>query len=137
MVSMFLVGELSDLKRAMLPITAAIGGIVIPAGIYVIFNFNNVDNMRGWAIPAATDIAFVLGILYLLGNRVPVAARVFLASLAIIDDIAAILIIAIFYTGNIKFNYIILALVMFSLLVIMNLLNVGISSSMNMAKTHF
>ncbi len=119
-----LIGELRNLKAAMLPITAAIGGILVPAGLYLAFNMSNPLNTKGWAIPAATDIAFALGVLYLLGNRVPMTARVFLASLAIIDDIAAILIIAVFYSGSIKFNYLVLALVMFLLLVGLNLLNV-------------
>ncbi|MHA2253581.1 MAG: Na+/H+ antiporter NhaA [Candidatus Kariarchaeaceae archaeon] len=119
-----LIGELREVKKAMLPIGAAIGGIVIPSTIYLLFNFNDPDSINGWAIPAATDIAFALGVLYLLGNRVPIAARVFLATLAIIDDIAAILIIAIFYTGTVKFQFIALAIAMFFVLLVLNFLHV-------------
>ncbi|MCY3414873.1 MAG: Na+/H+ antiporter NhaA [Candidatus Heimdallarchaeota archaeon] len=119
-----LVGQLRNPRQAMLPIFAAIGGIVIPAGIYLLINLGSPENIKGWAIPAATDIAFALGVLYLLGNKVPVSARVFLATLAIIDDIAAILIIAIFYTGDVKTDYLILAAVMFIILLILNKLHV-------------
>lgn len=119
-----LVGELRDPKKAMLSISAAAGGIILPALIYLSFNYKNPKDISGWAIPAATDIAFALGILYLLGDRVPVSARIFLATLAIIDDIAAILIIAIFYTGEVKFYYIMLAAIMFLLLILMNRLNI-------------
>ncbi|MHA2501422.1 MAG: Na+/H+ antiporter NhaA [Candidatus Kariarchaeaceae archaeon] len=119
-----LVGELRYFKSALLPISAAIGGIAVPALLYVMINLGNPEFLKGWAIPAATDIAFALGILYLLGDRVPASARVFLATLAIIDDIAAILIIAIFYSGTINMSYILLAAVAFILLITLNLLNV-------------
>ncbi|MFV2013976.1 MAG: Na+/H+ antiporter NhaA [Candidatus Heimdallarchaeota archaeon] len=122
--SELLVGDLRDPKKAMLPISAAIGGIILPASIYLIFNYKNAKYVDGWAIPAATDIAFALGILYLLGTKVPVTARIFLATLAIIDDIIAILIIAIFYTEEVKFDFIILATVMFLFLIVLNRLNV-------------
>lgn len=96
-------GELSTMKKASLPIFAAIGGIAIPALIYAGFNIDDDIAIRGWAIPAATDIAFALGILGLLGDRVPKQLKIMLLSIAIIDDIAAILIIAIFYTADLSF----------------------------------
>jgi len=95
-------GELSDPRKLILPVVGAIGGMLVPALIYVGFNWNNSVALQGWAIPAATDIAFALGILALLGSRVPTALKVFLTSLAIIDDIGAIVIIAIFYTAQLS-----------------------------------
>lgn len=95
-------GELSTLDKAALPIFAAIGGMAAPALVYVWINWGNGQTLDGWAIPAATDIAFALGILALLGNRVPVALKIFLLAVAIIDDLGAILIIALFYTGNLS-----------------------------------
>ena len=97
-----LAGELSSFKKASLPISAAIGGMLVPAIIYVIFNYNNPEYLKGWGIPMATDIAFALGMMSLLGKRVPVALKVFLTALAIADDLGAILIIAIFYTESIN-----------------------------------
>ena len=96
-------GELSDKRNIILPGAGAIGGMAIPAIIYLSFNHGNAIAMQGWAIPAATDIAFVLGVLSLLGPRVPVSIKIFLTSLAIFDDIGAIVIIAVFYTANISF----------------------------------
>jgi NhaA family Na+:H+ antiporter len=95
-------GELSDMRKVMLPAFGAIGGMVVPALIYVFFNYTDPIAIKGWAIPAATDIAFALGILALLGSRVPVSLKIFLTSLAIFDDIGAILIIAFFYTAKIS-----------------------------------
>lgn len=97
-------GELSDRKNIILPGIGAIGGMVVPALIYVYFNYDNPVAIQGWAIPAATDIAFALGVLSLLGSRVPTSIKIFLTSLAIFDDIGAILIIAFFYTSNISFT---------------------------------
>ncbi len=96
-------GELSNKQNIILPAAGAIGGMVVPALIYAVFNWNDPFALRGWAIPAATDIAFALGVLSLLGSRVPVSLKIFLTSLAIFDDIGAILIIAIFYTAKISF----------------------------------
>ncbi len=95
-------GHLSSLRRASLPAFAAIGGMVAPAGIYAALNWGNASAMRGWAIPTATDIAFALGVLILLGKRVPTALKAFLLSVAIFDDLGAIAVIAIFYTGDLS-----------------------------------
>ncbi|MFC1664502.1 Na+/H+ antiporter NhaA [Pseudomonadota bacterium] len=95
-------GELSDRSQLVLPVAGAIGGMAVPAAFYIYFNYGDPVAMNGWAIPAATDIAFALGILALLGSRVPIALKIFLTSLAIIDDIGAIVIIAIFYSGTLS-----------------------------------
>lgn len=93
-------GELSSFKKAMLPIGAAVGGMLFPALIYLSLNFGT-DAQQGWGIPMATDIAFALGILSLLGDRIPVSVKIFLTALAIVDDLGAVLVIAFFYTSNI------------------------------------
>ncbi|BFM09470.1 Na+/H+ antiporter NhaA [Halioxenophilus aromaticivorans] len=95
-------GELSDKRNVVLPAAGAVGGMVVPAAIYVFFNLHEPAALAGWAIPAATDIAFALGVLSLLGTRVPVALKIFLTSLAIFDDIGAIIVIALFYTSKIS-----------------------------------
>jgi NhaA family Na+:H+ antiporter len=95
-------GELSRPSNVLLPALGAVGGIVAPVGIYVLFNYGDSVGMNGWAIPAATDIAFALGILMILGKRVPLSLKVFLVSLAIFDDLGAIVIIAIFYSSNLS-----------------------------------
>ena len=97
-------GDLADKKNILLPGIGAVGGMLIPALFYVYFNYDDTVALQGWAIPAATDIAFALGVLMLLGNRVPATVKIFLVSLAIFDDIGAILIIALFYTSNISLS---------------------------------
>jgi NhaA family Na+:H+ antiporter len=120
----FLQGELSNPKQALLPIIAAIGGMLVPALIYVYINFQTGDTLRGWAIPSATDIAFSLGVLSLLGSRVPISLKVFLTALAIIDDLGAIVIIAFFYTGDLSIIYLSLLLLTFICLIFLNKFNV-------------
>ena len=120
----FLQGELSNFKQALLPIIAAIGGMVVPALFYVIINFGDPETLNGWAIPSATDIAFSLGVLSLLGKRVPISLKVFLTALAIIDDLGAILIIAIFYSGDLNILYLSLMSVAFILLLLINKFNI-------------
>jgi len=97
-------GELSSFKQASLPVLAAIGGVIVPAVIYSLIN-NGSSTANGWGIPMATDIAFALGILSLLGSRVPTGLKIFLAALAIVDDLMAILVIAIFYSSELHLNY--------------------------------
>jgi len=120
----FIQGELSNLKKALLPIIGAVGGMVIPALVYVVINFGNTETLNGWAIPSATDIAFSLGILSLLGSRVPISLKIFLTALAIIDDLGAILIIAFFYSGDLSISYLSLILISYIFLLILNKLGV-------------
>ena len=120
----FLQGELSNIKQALLPIIAAVGGMVIPALIYVIINLGDGETLKGWAIPSATDIAFSLGVLSLLGSRVPLSLKVFLTALAIIDDLGAIVIIALFYSGDLSIKYLSLMLLAFIILLVINKFNV-------------
>ncbi|WHI53018.1 Na+/H+ antiporter NhaA [Microbulbifer sp. MLAF003] len=115
----FLVGELSDLRQAVLPVMAAIGGMLVPALVYTSFNIGG-EAGRGWGIPMATDIAFAVGCIALLGNRVPRAVVTFLVALAIVDDLGAILVIAIWYTEQVN---VIALIASGSLIVIMGLLN--------------
>jgi NhaA family Na+:H+ antiporter len=116
-------GELSNLKDALLPIFAALGGMAVPAGLYLLFNYGTVAT-SGAGIPMATDIAFALGILSLLGNRVPLSLKIFLTALAVIDDLGAILVIAIFYTKTIVWMNLAIALGVMLFLFIMNRLKV-------------
>lgn len=106
-----IVGELNDRRKAALPALAALGGMVVPAVIYIAINFGG-EGVRGWGIPMATDIAFAVGVLAVLGRRCPDSLRVFLLSLAIVDDIGAILVIALFYSGGIKVSWLICAVVL-------------------------
>ncbi len=113
-------GELATWPRRILPGLAAAGGMAAPAGIYVGLNLGNPEALRGWAIPTATDIAFALGVLSLLGNRVPASLKAFLAALAIIDDLGVVLIIALVYSGGPQFSYLVGAVAVIGLLVAMN-----------------
>jgi len=114
-----LVGELSSMQKASLPIAGAIGGMVVPAILYVIFNSGG-QGADGWGIPMATDIAFVVGIMALLGSRIPLTLKIFVLALAIADDIGAVLVIAIFYTAEISTTALIIAGVVLILLIILN-----------------
>ena len=116
----FLQGELSNPKQAMLPIIGAFGGMLVPALFYIFINFEDSITLKGWAIPSATDIAFSLGVLSLLGKRVPISLKVFLTALAIIDDLGAIVIIAFFYSGNIEAKYLLLMLAAIIILIALN-----------------
>ena len=120
----FLQGELSNIKQALLPIIAAVGGMVVPALIYVFINLGDGETLKGWAIPSATDIAFSLGVLSLLGSRVPLSLKVFLTALAIIDDLGAIVIIALFYSGDLSIKYLSLMLLAFIALLVINKFNI-------------
>ena len=116
-------GELSSLRQAALPVFAAIGGMLVPAAIYALFN-SGTETATGWGIPMATDIAFAIGILSLLGDRVPLALKIFLTALAIVDDLGAILVIAVFYSSEINFLNLLDAGGVFVLLISFNLLGV-------------
>lgn len=117
-------GQLSTWPRRILPGLAAAGGMAVPALIYAALNWSNAETMRGWAIPTATDIAFALGVLSLLGSRVPASMKVFLTALAIIDDLGAVIIIAIFYTADLQMAYLAGAVGVLAILVAMNRLGV-------------
>ena len=116
----FIQGELSNFKKALLPIIGAVGGMLVPALFYVYINFENPETLNGWAIPSATDIAFSLGVLSLLGSRVPISLKIFLTALAIIDDLGAILIIAFFYSGDLSISYLSLILISYIFLLMLN-----------------
>lgn len=117
------IGELSDLKNASLPIFAAMGGMLLPAGIHLLLNAGT-ETQAGFGIPMATDIAFALGILSLLGSRVPASLKVFLTALAVIDDLGAIIVIAIFYSSGIEWNNLLIALGIFGGMLILNRLRI-------------
>ncbi|WP_313081842.1 Na+/H+ antiporter NhaA [Atlantibacter sp.] len=117
-------GSLASRRQAAFPAIAAIGGMAIPAAVYLLFNFQDPATREGWAIPAATDIAFALGVLALLGKRVPPALKVFLMALAIIDDLGAIVIIALFYTSQLSMLSLLVAAGAITALALLNLLNV-------------
>lgn len=116
-------GELSNIKNALLPISGALGGMIIPAGLFLLLNFGT-ETQSGAGIPMATDIAFALGILSLLGNKVPISLKIFLTALAVIDDLGAILIIAVFYTDHLNWMNLIIALFIFGTLLLLNRLKV-------------
>ncbi len=116
----WLVGELADKSQVVLPAFAALGGMAMPAVLYVAMNAHDASTLSGWAIPAATDIAFALGILSLLGSRVPLSLKVFLTSLAIFDDVGAIVIIALFYTADLSLQALAVAAVAVLLLAVLN-----------------
>jgi len=117
-------GELSTPAQALLPAVAAIGGIVVPAAIYVAINAGNAEDLQGWAIPAATDIAFALGVLALLGDRVPLSLKVLVMAIAVFDDLGAIVIIALFYTADLSLGVLLFSLVAFAMLVALNVAGV-------------
>lgn len=120
-----LVGQLSSIKRSVLPIVAAIGGMLVPAGIYLAFNAGRPESFNGWGIPMATDIAFAIGILSLLGNRVPAGLKVFLTALAIVDDLGAIIVLAIFYpTHALHLDCLLYVVLILGVLVLFNLAKV-------------
>jgi len=118
------IGELADFKKALLPIIAAVGGMLVPAGIHFLFNHGS-PTQSGIGIPMATDIAFALGVLSLLGNKVPTSVKIFLTALAIIDDLGAIIVIAIFYTKTLSFAWLAFALGIFLVLLLLNRLKVN------------
>ena len=120
----FIQGELSKPKQALLPIIGAVGGMAVPAIIYIFINFESGYTLRGWAIPSATDIAFSIGVLSLLGTRIPLSLKVFLVALAIIDDLGAIVIIAFFYSSEIQYTYLLLMLLSFVALLAINKLGI-------------
>ena len=120
----FIQGELSQPKKALLPIIGAVGGMAIPALIYIIINYETGYTLKGWAIPSATDIAFSIGVLSLLGSRIPISLKVFLVALAIIDDLGAIVIIAFFYSGELQYNFLLLMFVTFIGLIMLNKFNI-------------
>lgn len=114
-------GELSDIKKSSLPIVSALGGMLVPAFIYFLFNVDGAGH-SGWGIPMATDIAFAVAILSILGNRIPLSVKIFLTALAIVDDLGAIVVIALFYTHNLALNYLFYS---FIVLIILYLLNIS------------
>lgn len=124
-------GELASPRRIAAPALAAIGGVVLPAVIYSLFNWSDPSTMRGWAIPVATDIAFSLGVLSLLGRRIPVALKMFLASLAIIDDLIAIVVIAVFYTRQLAFAPLVVAVLVW--LALLGIGRVGVCATLPFA----
>lgn len=119
----FQIGELSSIKKAALPLVSAAGGMLVPALIYLIFNYNE-TTINGFGIPMATDIAFALGILSLLGNRVPLSLKIFLTALAVIDDLGAIMVIALFYTKTIIWLNLLASIGLFGLLLLFNKLKI-------------
>lgn len=113
-------GELSDFKKSSLPILSALGGMIVPAAIYALFNYGGLG-ANGWGIPMATDIAFAVAILSILGKRIPLSLKIFLTALAIVDDLGAILVIAVFYTQSLAFNYLFYSLIVLIILYLLNI----------------
>lgn len=113
-------GELSDFKKSSLPILSALGGMIVPAAIYALFNYGGLG-ANGWGIPMATDIAFAVAILSILGKRIPLSLKIFLTALAIVDDLGAILVIAFFYTQSLAFNYLFYSLIVLIILYLLNI----------------
>ena len=124
-----MVGHLSDIRQAVLPLTAAVGGMAAPAAVYLIVTHGMPGASAGWAIPAATDIAFAIGVLALLGPRVPVPLKVFLLTLAVADDLGAIIVIALFYTEQLNMGAMMVAAGCLAILILMNMSNVGRTSA--------
>lgn len=122
-----MVGELSTFKKASLPIAAAIGGMIVPAVFYLLFNAGSATQ-SGWGIPMATDIAFAIGILSLSGKKVPVSLKVFLTALAVVDDLGAILVIALFYTSQLQLNFMLMGLGVFAIMLALNRMDINIMS---------
>ncbi len=120
----FLEGKLSTMSQVTLPAVAAVGGMVVPAGIYAVMNIGDPENLNGWAIPAATDIAFALGILALLGDRVPASVKVLLTAIAVFDDLGAIVLIAVFYTDQLSLLSLIFGVAALAVLALLNIRNV-------------
>ena len=116
-----LIGELASFKRALLPVAAALGGMIVPALIYTLFNYGTLAG-KGWGIPMATDIAFALAVIAILGQRIPFGVRIFLSALAIADDIGAVLVIALFYTQTIAWYYLLVALLFLGGIILANML---------------
>ncbi|MFX0113635.1 MAG: Na+/H+ antiporter NhaA, partial [Candidatus Hodarchaeota archaeon] len=119
-----LIGELSSFKQASLPIMAAIGGMIVPAAIYILFNPPGSEGAKGWAVPMATDISIALGVLMLIGKRLPFSLKVFLTSVAIVDDIGAVIVIAVFYTSELYLDYLFLGILIVLMLFGLNALGV-------------
>jgi Na+:H+ antiporter, NhaA family len=117
-------GELSSVKQAVLPLAAAVGGVITPAIIFMAFNHGHAEAMRGWAIPTATDIAFAVGVLALFGSRVPTSLKVFLIAVAVIDDLIAVIIIALFYTSNLDISTLMMACGVLAVLIGLNVAGV-------------
>ena len=112
-------GHLASIKQVAMPIIAATAGVLVPMAIYIALNHNSLDKIRGWAIPSATDIAFTLGAISLLKNYIPTSLKVFITALAIIDDLIAVIVIAIFYNSNLNLFYIGYGILCFAILIIL------------------
>ncbi|OYX24665.1 MAG: Na+/H+ antiporter NhaA [Flavobacteriales bacterium 32-35-8] len=115
----FLIGELNSIKKVAFPLFGALGGMLVPVGIFVLLN-QNPETFKGWGIPMATDIAFSLAVLKLLGDKVPLSLKVFLTAFAIVDDLGAVLVIALFYSGSIKFGLLIAAMILLAILYVLS-----------------